>query len=406
MRLDLTNELERHLLVPDNALRLRSLGVSPELLFDNEQRAKGLLEFVLIYIEETGRPPTQAVLRDEYGELSELPPETEPAYLVDRLKVRYAEARRKDIVRELGAEKDPDEFRTKLLDHGQDLWRLTATNDYAVSSDDYRVMLDQIQQNIALGRHKGITYGFPEVDLHTGGARRTHLTFLAASPKRFKTWVLLKAFIEQRRQGETPVFFTLELSQEEIWQRIMAMLSGVSFVRLTRGEMSKSDWAWVDRCLNEFKDLGPAHVIASPYDKRTVNDIVLEAKQRGATSVLIDQLSYLHGTGKQYRQDEVYREIVHNLKQTANKENVPFYVACQLNRTASGQDEITAQMTGLTRAIEETCDTLLGLVRTEEMMCENWVQLRVVEARHCESGPNARWSIHHELSSRTAFTIQ
>ena len=68
------------------------------------------------------------------------------------------------------------------------------------------IILSDIKEKASKGISRGLTYGFEELDNITGGAKESHLTFLVASPKRYKSWIAIKAFIERRREGSIPIF--------------------------------------------------------------------------------------------------------------------------------------------------------------------------------------------------------
>ena len=412
MALNLNQELLTHIVLePASLKKLRALNFSDELIGDPTTRS--IVQFAIHHLEKHGEAPSPTVMVEEFGNAlstlfpeGEIPePETEIGYIVDKLKDRYVRGAHADIVRELaGLRADPDGFINSLVQEGNRLWKISNDGHGTISNADYKEVIERHQLAMLEGRFNGITYGFSDIDTHTGGARKGHVTYLGALPKRFKTWIQLQGFIEQRKAGETPVLFTLELSPDEIWYRIFCMLSGVSYTDYITGSLMKREWNKIDKAAEEFKALGPAYVRQSPLDKRKVGDILQDAQRFDATSVLIDQLSYLEPSKPHFKDHEGYREICHDIKLLATKSDIPFWVNCQLNREAANLKEMaSAQNAGLTRAIEETCDLFLGLYRNEDMIERSQVQIGVIEGRHCPS--MAQWMVNVELQESTKFYI-
>ena len=263
----------------------------------------------------------------------------------------------------------------------------------------------RIFQEEARNVEKGASYGFDALDRLTGGAKKGHLSILAARPKRYKTWIGLKAFVEQQKQGLAPVFFNLELSDVEIYQRLVCLVTGTSFAKMKHGTTSEAEWLRIDERMEDFKSRGPAYIISPPYEKRTVDDLILEVQRLQAGSVIIDQLSYLQWKGNVQREDQGFRQVVHAMKNAAIKLEMPWYCIVQFNREAANLEEMAgADKVGLTRSIEETCDIMIGLHRTKAQMEDNEVELGIVEARHCSSAHN--WTIDVDLNNSTSFIMR
>jgi replicative DNA helicase len=373
-----------------------------------------MLTFTTFYLRETGRAPSVDVLLEEFGDAvlervggDDTSTVTEIEYLIDRFKSRYIEIKREAIVRDIASKRDPNEFVEALAAHNREMFLASTSGDYIVSQDTHKLETAYLIDQMAQGFRQGITYGFPQLDLHTGGSKRNHLTFLVASPKRFKTFIALNAFIEQRRAGEIPVFHTLELSKAEIWSRALCMLSGVSFTKFDRGQLMKADWKKIEQAEEEFSALGPFYIVEPAYDKRKVSDLLLEAQKVDATTIIVDQLNYIQSAGNYFKENEKYREIVQEMKLSAGRHNIPWMCLGQFTREASSLEEMaTPDMIGLTRAITETSDLVLGLHRNEEMKEDSIVQIGVMEGRHCESGRSARWNIKVDLWNQTSFRIE
>jgi replicative DNA helicase len=182
------------------------------------------------------------------------------------------------------------------------------------------------------------------------------------------------------------------------------MITGASYAKMLHGNTHPSEWQRIYDKMNNFADLGAGYVITPPYDKRTVDDFVLETQRLSANSVIIDQLQYVQWKGHHDIEHQGFREIVHEMKASAIKLQVPWYCVGQFNREAASLEELAdASKAGLTRAIEETCDMFLGLHRTKEDMDENRVELGIVESRHSSK---YQWMIDVDLNNTTSFAMR
>jgi replicative DNA helicase len=377
-------------------------GFDLDLVMDSDVRS--FANWTFHYLSVHGEAPSPVAIEREFSITDEGNPELPPTYLLEQLRTRKKRKARQEIVEKLIDEEDPEKFSQTLVDEGYKLWSTTSSQKHILTMEDHPEMIKYFQLE-AQDQRKGASYGFVPLDYISGGAKKGHLSFLAARPKRYKTWIGLKAFVEQARQGLAPVFFNLELSDVEIYQRLVCLVSGVSFAKMKHNRLTDRDWDLINERMGEFADCGPAYIVSPPYDNRTVDDLVLEVQKLQSQSVIIDQLSYLQWKGNYASEHQGYREVVHNMKNAAIKLEIPWFCICQFNREAANVEEMAgAQMAGLTRAIEETCDMFLGLHRDKEDLEMGRVQLGIVEARHCSA--NHKWDIEVEMNNNTSFTMR
>lgn len=401
-KIDLDFEVVCHLL-DGNFDQLRLQNITPDLLLD--VGAKSMLSFAYEYYSSYRKAPGFKVLETEFTVEQSRPPEAEVDYIADKLRARTRRIEQRKLVDKLSRATE-EEFMPIVNRESKRIHELTSTDDYMVKGEDFAGIIEYHKQRIAEGATLGSTFGFEEVDDHTGGARKGHLVMLAALPKRGKTWFLLKAFLERVIAGENPALFTLELSKEDIVGRLLCLLSGVSYNSYYKGTLMPYQWKEIDRAIEIYSGLGGGHIIESPLGNRFVADFNLEADRVGADSILVDQFSFIQWAGNHSRENEGYKEIIYDMKNSAIDYDLSWYVAAQFNRTADESEGFpTAQQIGLTRAVEEASDLILGLKSNEELKEEHQVMLGVVEARHCESGPSARWTIQRNFYDSTEFYL-
>lgn len=400
-RLDLDSELVQQVMIPENLLELKNAGVGPHMVKDT--RAKPFVQFVFDYLHDYGEPPNDAVFLHEWDNIPRTAPTVQPEFLADKLRERYIRSKHKDILDDLADATNPNDFVEALISNAHEMWSQVSSKKHILASEDYKEVLEEFK-NYAETSHQGATYGFKDVDEHTGGAGAGHLTFFVARPKRFKSWFLLNAFVEQRRQGITPILFSLELTEKDMYKRLMCLVSGVSYSRMVKNALMPSEWQQIETAMAEFNELGPAYIIHPGFEERKVSNFVLEAEKLNAGSVLIDQLSFIHPEKNVGRSDENTKAIVHAMKVAATKQEIPYICVCQFNREAAQLEDLAgADKIGLSRSIEETADLLIALHRNEDEADLNIVRMRILEGRYCKS--NATWGVKVNLQNKTQFTF-
>ena len=292
--INLDEELFEHLRTPESVEYLAKEGFDSDLAFDIDLRS--IANWTFDYYKKFGNAPTEESFLYEWGDADDPFPSPKTSldvgYLLEQLRDRLIQLRRREIVEKLVDQTDSAEFTDTLVKESYKLWRATSSQRHVLTLEDYDDLIGKFIKD-AENHEQGASYGFVSLDSITGGGKAGHLSFLAARPKRYKTWIGLKAFVEQRRQGLTPVFFNLELSAEEAYQRLVCLATGTSFTNMKRGLTTPSEWKRIQESMGEFADLGPAYIITPPYDQRRVDDLILETQRLQANSVIIDQLSYL-----------------------------------------------------------------------------------------------------------------
>lgn len=410
--LDLELELVRHI-TSNGYDALRPYNLRSELYdLDDKERnpnvvnVQSLLSWLHDFFDEHKGSPSNPVMFSEFPWLVEdkyqESPETEIDYLAQKIRNRYAKTLQRRQLRLL-ANASPEEYARLYTEGSRKIYNAVADNTFVIRGDDVFGVVEYQKKRVEESKTLGVSLGFKAVTDWTGGVRPGHLAVLAALPKRFKTWFLIKAYLEQAMAGEAPVLFTLELSKEEITGRILCLISGVPYTRYYRGELMPNEWKAIESAAKVFARYRGA-IVESPLGDRFVSSLLYEAERYEATSIIVDQFSFLQWSGNHFKENEGYKEIVYDIKNACLTYDLPWYMAAQLNRQSVEDDEFPiAQHLGLTRALEEASDLIMGIKSNDALREENQAMLGVVEARHCEAGPKARWTVQYEFRNKTEF---
>lgn len=407
--MDIEKALIGALSTPDDIKVARDEGLSPEVFSDPFHRE--VVEFTFSYWRGTGQTlaPTPAILEEEFGRPVEVEDSSESlVWLVERLKKRYRSNRLQDIIRDsAGTVLDDPEGTVETL--YRDLWKVRQN----VSSHRNRVDLaDNIQErreaySQRLQAHaQAAPIGFPEIDDFTGGIRPGEMVTVAGYAKQGKSWTLVNAAVEARKQGYTPYVATLELDVDTFSERIDAVFSGIGYGKLSRGHMTPADIDRLHEAQEEMRELGSFFVESPVSSERTPDDLVNRARQLGCDYIIIDQLSWITPAETHRTRQDTYKSILENLKLSVGSTAegpLPLLLAVQFNREAGPKGRGTMNQMADASEIERIADMMFGLYRTEEMRADDALVLDMLGTRRTDL---RSWVLNWELDNRTDFHVR
>ena len=247
----------------------------------------------------------------------------------------------------------------------------------------------------------GLSTGLTDLDRAISGLNKSDLILLAARPGMGKTSFALNMLLHAGKfSGKTVVFFSLEMSREQL---AMRLISGESFVdnkKLVTGKLGEEDWtkiAAASAALNQTQiliDDNPSLSVADMNAKcRRLDDLGL---------VVIDYLQLMTSAGgKGYageNRQQVVSDISRMLKIMAKELNVPVICLSQLSRASEKRDDKRPMLSDLREsgAIEQDADIVLFLYRddyyNEDSEKHNIAECIVAKNRHGETGKvELRW---------------
>ena len=407
--MDIEKALLGALVTPEDIKTAKEEGLNPELFRDPHHQ--DVVEFTLNYWKASGLTlaPTPEVLKEQFGEEVETEGSDDSlVWLVEKLKNRYQANRVQEILRR-GAEtamEDPEGTVDELY---RDLWEVRQN----VSSHRNRVDLaeniadrrEAYQQRLAVSS-QAAPIGFPEVDEFTGGIRPGEIVTVAGYAKQGKSWALVNAAVEARKQGYTPYVATLELDVQTFSERIDAVFSGIGYGKLSRGAMVPADMDRLHEAQEEMASLGPLYVENPVPEERTADDLVSRARQLGADYVIIDQLSWIRPARKHRDRRDAYLEVLETLKLSAGsvaEGALPVLLAVQFNREAGPKGRGTMNNLANAADIEQIADSMFGLYRTEEHRADDALVLDMLGTRR---GDLRSWLLNWSLDDRTDFHVR
>lgn len=268
--------------------------------------------------------------------------------------------------------------------------------------DRFFDQLDYLQQH--RGEVVGVPSGFSDLDQLTGGLQRSDLIIVAARPSMGKTaFSLGLAYGAAVQHDKTVGVFSLEMSAEQLVQRLLATETGVDSHRLRLGMIDDNEW---DRISRAFGRLAEANVFIDDSANASVMDVRSKARrlqaENGLDLVIVDYLQLMSGRRSDNRVNEV-SEITRGLKSLARELNVPVIALSQLSRAVETRADHRPMLSDLRESgsIEQDADIVMFIYR-DEKYDENSEKKGIAEiivAKH-RNGPVG--SINLRFFERTA----
>ena len=251
-----------------------------------------------------------------------------------------------------------------------DITRDTQKRDYAALKDVLWLNMDQITQLAeSEGSITGLSTGFIDLDEKTSGFQKSDLIIVAARPSMGKTALVLNLALNVASKNKARVMiFSLEMSKEQLGQRLLSIDSCVELSKLRAGDLSRSDWEDLNIAIDR---LSMADIFID--DTPGISIMEMKNKCRRASSdkpldmIVVDYLQLMSGEGRsESRQNEISM-LSRTLKQLAREIECPVIVLSQLSRAVESRPDHRPQLSDLREsgAIEQDADVVMFLYRDE-----------------------------------------
>lgn len=254
-----------------------------------------------------------------------------------------------------------------MLDRVHDIQHISQQRETVSNSDLAEQLIKKMQ---LAAEKKGITgtpTGFHEQDILFGGWQPTDLIILAARPGMGKTAKALCDVLNMvTLYGKRVIFFSLEMSALQLFQRLVSVYMAIDGDRIKAGELTDNDWVQFNAKLNDL--LTDKLIIVDNCD--SVNDIVNKTKTKmldgDIDAVYVDYLQLVDAKSKniQNREQEV-SYASRRFKMLAKEINAPLIALSQLSRKVDDRADKRPKLSDLREsgAIEQDADIVTFLFR-------------------------------------------
>jgi len=219
------------------------------------------------------------------------------------------------------------------------------------------------------GEPLGIPTGFVDLDKMLGGLQKSDLIIIAARPGVGKTSLMLNVALNAaRRFHQRIAVFSLEMSNEQIVQRLVSGETGIDSQRLRLGDLRDDEWGVFVQATTALSETS-IHVDDTP----SISALQLRTKARrlhaefGLDLIIIDYLQLMAGDNRTENRVQEISYLSRSLKGLARELNVPVLVASQLSRAVEQRSDKRPILSDLRESgsIEQDADIVMFIYRDD-----------------------------------------
>ncbi len=253
--------------------------------------------------------------------------------------------------------------------------------------------LEELHRN--KGAIRGVRTGYRDLDNMTAGLQRSDLIILAARPAMGKTTLVTNlAYNVATIAKQSVLFFSLEMSKEQLVDRMLADASGVDSWNIRTGNLSDDDFSKLSEAMGEMAE-APIYIDDTPG--LSVLEMRTKARRQAHEAplglIIVDYLQLMQASGRSdgNRVQEV-SEISRGLKLIARELNVPVIALSQLSRSVESRSPQIPQLADLRESgsIEQDADIVMFIYReayyNPETERENVTDLIIAKHRNGPTG--------------------
>lgn len=230
--------------------------------------------------------------------------------------------------------------------------------------------LDELHKD--KGKIRGVPTGYKDIDNTLAGLQRSDLIVIAARPSMGKTAFSLNLAHNIATKAEQPVLiFSLEMSKEQLVDRMLSMESGVDAWNIRTGNLSDADFEKIGQAMGTLSE---ASIFIDDSPGITVSDLRTKARREQHKQqlglIVVDYLQLMSG-GSKFGGDgnrvQEISEISRGLKAIARELNVPVIALSQLSRSVESRSPQIPQLADLRESgsIEQDADIVAFIYREE-----------------------------------------
>jgi replicative DNA helicase len=285
-----------------------------------------------------------------------------------------------------------------LLDRAEQMLFRISQRRFQRSAFPVREILDAAIKHIEMLYHRkeditGLATGFNDLDKMTSGLQRSDFVIIAGRPSTGKTAFALNIAAHAAVELQRPaLIFSLEMSKEQLVQRLICAEARVDSRNVRSGFMQQGEWS---RIVNAAGRLHEAPLFIDD----TANLSVLEARAKARRImaehrlelVVIDYLQLMQGRWRAENRQQEISEISRSLKALAKELNVPVVALSQLSRAVEARGEGLPRLSDLREsgALEQDADLIMFLARKENAPDAEAGTTDLVIGKH-RNGPTGR----------------
>lgn len=289
--------------------------------------------------------------------------------------------------------------------------RINSQNFYPLkyNLEDAFERIDNLHKNS--GEMRGIPTGFTDLDNYLAGLQKSDLVILAARPSLGKSALAMDIARHVAVERKVPVgIFSLEMSRDQIVDRLLASEAGVDLWRLRTGKLSsKGEYNDFTKIQNALGSLSEAPVYIDDGLTSSVLQMRAMARrlqvERGLGLLIIDYLQLINPRSVSDSMVQQITEISRSLKALARELNVPVLALSQLSRAVEQRPDKTPKLSDLrdSGSIEQDADVVLFISRDVRNEDDNTAEIHIAKHRN---GPIGKVQLYFDRKAASFRNLE
>ncbi len=219
------------------------------------------------------------------------------------------------------------------------------------------------------GSVTGIPTGFLDLDYKTAGMQPSDLILIAARPSMGKTALALNiAQYIAFKENEAVAVFSLEMSKEQLVNRLFSLESNINSQHIRTGSLSDLEW---EKLIESAGVIGKSKLIIDDTPAISVSDLRAKCRkyklEYGLKMIIIDYLQLMTGGGRADSRQQEISDISRSLKSLARELDIPIIALSQLSRAVEQRPDHRPMLSDLREsgAIEQDADVVMFIYRDD-----------------------------------------
>ena len=251
-----------------------------------------------------------------------------------------------------------------------DIIQQNTSGEYVPIKDVVLNVLDKIEMaSKTKGNVTGIPTGFIDLDYKTAGFQPSDLILVAARPSMGKTALVLNIAQHMAfREDVTVAVFSLEMSKEQLVNRLLSLESRVDSQSIRTGNLTDEDWS---KLIEGAGVIGKSHLIIDDTPGISVTELRSKCRkfkmEHNLGIIIIDYLQLMTGSKHSESRQQEISDISRSLKAVARELNVPVVALSKLSRAVEQRPDHRPMLSDLREsgAIEQDADVVMFIYRDD-----------------------------------------
>ena len=370
-----------------------AITIASELIFaeDFYNKQYGVLFESMVELNDEGKPVDLVTLQDKLKE-KDVPPEVSSLEFIRDIitavptsaNIRYyarivaEKSTLRKLIRTVGEiENDcyagKESLEVILEDTEKKVFDLVQRRNSGEHVPIRKVVMNALQRieaaSKSTGSVTGVATGFFDLDVMTSGMQPADLVLIAARPSMGKTaFVLNIAQHAAFKLNKSVAIFSLEMSKEQLVNRMFSLESSVDAQHLRNGKLDETEW---EKLIESAGVIGNSKLIIDDTPGISIQEMRSKCRkyklEQGLDMIIIDYLQLMSGGGKSESRQQEISEISRSLKALAREMSVPVLSLSQLSRAVEQRPDKRPMMSDLREsgAIEQDADVIMFIYRDD-----------------------------------------